>query len=167
MCGISGEMIFNGRDRVDQAVLQAMCDAIAHRGPDDSGTWISPNCSVGLGSRRLSIVDLSPAGHMPMSNEDGTVWITFNGEIYNHAKLRVDLEKRGHRYHSRTDTETIIHLYEELGERCVEKLNGMFAFAIWDERKRQLLLARDHFGKKPLYYWRNNDRLVFASEIKA
>src|SRR6266478_7944836 len=110
MCGISGEMIFNGRDRVDQAVLQAMCDAIAHRGPDDSGTWISPDGRVGLGSRRLSIVDLSPAGHMPMSNEDGTVWITFNGEIYNFADLRRELEckSNAHRFRSHTDTEVIV-----------------------------------------------------------
>jgi asparagine synthase (glutamine-hydrolysing) len=167
MCGICGELIFNGRDRVDQAVLQAMCDAIAHRGPDDAGLWINSARNVGLGSRRLSIVDLSPAGHMPMSNETGSVWITYNGEIYNHAKLRPGLERQGHRYHSRTDTETVIHLYEQLGERCVEHLDGMFAFALWDEHKQQLLLARDHFGKKPLYYWRDDNRLVFASEIKA
>jgi asparagine synthase (glutamine-hydrolysing) len=167
MCGIAGELIFNERDRVDPAVLRAMCDAIAHRGPDDAGTWISPEGRVGLGSRRLSIVDLSPAGHMPMSNEDGAVWITYNGEVYNHARLRPGLEQRGHRYRSRTDTETIVHLYEELGERCVEKLDGMFAFALWDQRHRRLLLARDPFGKKPLYYWRDSNRLVFASEIKA
>ena len=167
MCGISGELIFNGRDRVDLAVLRTARDTIAHRGPDDAGDWINPTGQVGLGSRRLSIVDLSPAGHMPMSNEDGTVWIAFNGEIYNHAKLRAGLERRGHKYRSRTDTETIVHLYEELGERCVEQLDGMFAFAIWDERKQQLLLARDQLGKKPLYYWRDNNRLVFASEIKA
>ncbi len=167
MCGIAGELIFDERERVDPAVLRAMCDAIAHRGPDDAGAWISPDGRVGLGSRRLSIVDLSPAGHMPMSNEDGTVWITYNGEVYNHARLRPGLEQRGHRYRSRTDTETILHLYEELGERCVEKLDGMFAFALWDERRKRLLLARDHFGKKPLYFWRDSRRLVFASEIKA
>jgi asparagine synthase (glutamine-hydrolysing) len=167
MCGINGELIFNGRDRVDLAILQATRDTIAHRGPDDAGAWINPTGQVGLGSRRLSIVDLSPAGHMPMSNEDGTIWITFNGEIYNHAKLRAGLERRGHRYRSRTDTETIVHLYEEMGERCVEQLDGMFAFAIWDENKQHLLLARDQLGKKPLYYWRDDQRLVFGSEIKA
>ena len=107
------------------------------------------------------------AGHQPMSNEDGTVWITFNGEIYNHASLRAGLEQRGHRYRSHTDTETIIHLYEELGERCVEQFDGMFALAIWDERKQRLLLARDQIGKKPLYYWNDGGRIVFASEIKA
>ena len=167
MCGIAGELILSQRDRIDPNVLRTMGEAIAHRGPDDSGEWINPSGHVGLASRRLSIVDLSPAGHMPMSNEDGTVWIAFNGEIYNHAKLRVDLERRGHQYRSRTDTETIIHLYEELGERCVEQLDGMFAFAIWDERKQRLLLARDQLGKKPLYFWRNGERIVFVSEIKA
>src|SRR2546422_672879 len=167
MCGISGELIFGGRDRIDQAVLVAMRDAIAHRGPDDAGAWTNPTGHVGLGTRRLSILDLSAAGHMPMSNEDGTVWITFNGEIYNHAKLRAGLERRGHRYRSCTDTETIVHLYEELGEHCVEQLDGMFALAIWDEHKQQLLLARDQIGKKPLYYWRDGERIVFGSEIKA
>jgi asparagine synthase (glutamine-hydrolysing) len=167
MCGICGEFIFNGRDHIQQSVVETMRDAISHRGPDDAGFWSNPDGRVGFGHRRLSIVDLSPAGHQPMSNEDGTVWITFNGEIYNHASLRAGLEQRGHRYRSLTDTETIIHLYEELGERCVEQLNGMFAFAIWDERKQQLLLARDQIGKKPLYYWNDGGRIIFASEIKA
>src|SRR3954452_18414728 len=112
MCGINGEIIFNGRDRIDQAVLLATRATLIHRGPDDAGLWINSAGSVGFASRRLSIVDLSPAGHMPMSNETGTIWITYNGEIYNHAKLRAGLERRGHRYHSHTDTETILHLYE-------------------------------------------------------
>src|SRR5579862_4848263 len=167
MCGISGEFIFSGRDRIQQNVLTAMRDAISHRGPDDAGEWISPDGRVGLGHRRLSIVDLSAAGHQPMCNEDGTVWIVFNGEIYNHAALRAGLEQRGHRYRSHCDTETIIHLYEEVGERCVEQFNGMFAFAIWDERKQRLFLARDQIGKKPLYYWNDGTRFLFASEIKA
>jgi asparagine synthase (glutamine-hydrolysing) len=167
VCGINGEIIFNQRGLVDRAVLTTARDAISHRGPDDAGLWLNPAGNVGLANRRLNIVDLSPAGHMPMSNEDGSVWITYNGEIYNHAKLRADLEQRGHQYRSRSDTETILHLYEEMGERCVEKLDGMFAFAIWDERQQRLLLARDHIGKKPLYYWRDVERLVFASEIKA
>ena len=167
MCGICGEFVFSGRDRIQQDVLQAMRDAISHRGPDDAGSWMSKDGRVGLGHRRLSIVDLSPAGHQPMSNEDGTIWIVFNGEIYNHAALRVGLEQRGHRYKSHCDTETIIHLYEEVGERCVEQFNGMFAFAIWDERRQKLFLARDQIGKKPLYYWNDGTRILFASEIKA
>src|ERR1043166_2844948 len=112
MCGINGEFIFSGRERIDNALLETMRDVIAHRGPDDAGTYISDDRAVGFGFRRLSIVDLSPAGHQPMSNEDGTVWIIFNGEIYNHRDLRETLEKHGHRYRSRTDTETIVHLYE-------------------------------------------------------
>src|SRR5712672_2302415 len=146
-----------------------MCDAIAHRGPDDAGTWISPDGGVGLGSRRLSIVDLSPAGHMPMSNEDGTVWITFNGEIYNLAELRRELEGKGHRFRSHTDTEAMVHLYEEYGADCLNRLHGMFAFAICDLRgtSPKLFLARDHFGIKPLYYCERDGKLAFASEVKA
>lgn len=167
MCGICGEFVFGNRDRVEPGVLQTMCDSIAHRGPDDAGSWCSNDRRVGLGTRRLSIVDLSPAGHQPMSNEDGTVWITFNGEIYNHRDLRADLVKRGHKYRSQSDTETIIHLYEEYGDQCVNQLDGMFAFAIWDAKQQRLFLARDRLGKKPLYYWLDNERIVFASEIKA
>ncbi len=167
MCGIAGEFIFHGPTAVDPAVLVAMRDRMAHRGPDDAGAWLAANGRVGLGHRRLSIVDLSPAGHQPMSNEDGTIWITFNGEIYNHRDLRAPLEKAGHQYHSQTDTETIIHLYEEHGDDCLKMLDGMFALAIWDVNRQRLLVARDPLGKKPLYFWRDNDRLVFASEIKA
>src|SRR5206468_11642379 len=121
---------------------------------------------VGLGHRRLAIVDMA-GGHQPMVNEDQTVWIVFNGEIYNHAALRPELEARGHRYRTRSDTETILHLYEEEGERCVERLQGMFAFAIWDRTRGRLLLARDRLGIKPLYYARTEHELLFASEIKA
>src|SRR4030095_10449816 len=121
--------------------LHAWGSAMCHRGPDASGAWRGRG--VGLGHRRLSIVDLSPAGRNPMPNEDGTVWITYNGEVYNHAALRQELEAKGHVYRSQTDTETIVHLYEEEGIRCVERLQGMFAFAIWDTRKRELFLARD------------------------
>ena len=167
MCGISG--LANWGDR---ATLSRMNAVQAHRGPNDSGVWEhrSPDGTyVGLGSRRLSILDLSPDGHMPMSNEDGTVWITYNGEIYNFADLRHELENQGHRFASNTDTEVIVHLYEEMGDDCVTRLNGMFAFAICDLRGSapRLLLARDHFGIKPLYYTLNSGRLAFASEAKA
>ncbi len=164
MCGIAG--LYNLADQPIAAErVEAMCDLIRHRGPDDSGLWT--HGPVGLGHRRLSIIDLSARGHNPMPNEDETVWITFNGEIYNYRDLRPALIEKGHRFRSQTDTEVIIHLYEELGPECVTQLNGMFAFALWDERQRRLLLARDRFGVKPLYYTRLGDTLAFASEIKA
>src|SRR5437867_1970587 len=141
-----------------------MRDALRHRGPDDQGVWIAG--PVGLATRRLSIIDVA-GGHQPMANEDGSVWITYNGELYNHPVLRPQLEARGHRYQTRSDTETILHLYEEEGERCVEQLRGMFAFAIWDRGRRRLLLARDRLGIKPLYYALTDDELLFGSEIKA
>jgi asparagine synthase (glutamine-hydrolysing) len=142
-----------------------MRDVMTHRGPDDAGLYLDGN--VGLGHRRLSIVDVA-AGHQPMTNEDGTLHITYNGEIYNHADFREELEARGHIYQTHCDTETIIHLYEEYGASCVDDLRGMFAFAIWDERQRELLLARDRLGVKPLYYAQTDDgSLYFASEIKA
>jgi len=144
-----------------------MRETLRHRGPDDAGAWISPQGRVGLGHARLSIVDLSKAGRQPMSNEEGSVWITFNGEIYNHTNLRGPLEAKGHRYHSTTDTESIVHLYEEIGEATPSQLDGMFAFAIYDARKDELLLARDRIGVKPLYYAVLPGGLLFASEIKA
>jgi asparagine synthase (glutamine-hydrolysing) len=167
MCGISG--LVNWGDRETLARMNAVQ---VHRGPDDSGIWEyrCPDGSyVGLGSQRLSIIDLSPDGHMPMSNEDGTIWITYNGEIYNFAELRRELEGRGHRFASQTDTEVIVHLYEEEGQDCVQRLNGMFAFAICDLRRTRplLFLARDHFGIKPFYYVCRDGRLAFASEAKA
>ncbi len=167
MCGICGVLAFNDGFDCDEQVVVAMRDAMVHRGPDDAGVWTSPTGRAALGHRRLSIVDVSAAGHQPMCNEDGTVWVAFNGEIYNHAALRPELEARGHRYRSHCDTETIIHLYEEEGERCVERLDGMFALAIWDERRRELFLARDRVGKKPLYWTRTPSGFAFASEIKA
>ncbi|HLH15330.1 MAG TPA: asparagine synthase (glutamine-hydrolyzing) [Solirubrobacteraceae bacterium] len=167
MCGICGVLAFNDSFPCDERLLVAMRDAMTHRGPDDAGTWVSPSGRAALGHRRLSIVDISPAGHQPMSNEDGSVWVAFNGEIYNHAELREELEARGHRYRSHCDTETIVHLYEEEGERCVERLDGMFAIAVWDERRRELFLARDRLGKKPLYWTRAAGGMAFASEIKA
>jgi len=164
MCAIVGIVQLDPRERVGDVRLKRMRDVLHHRGPDGAGLWIEG--PVGLGHRRLAIVDVA-GGHQPMANEDQTVWIVFNGEIYNHAELRPELEARGHRYRTRSDTETILHLYEEEGERCVERLRGMFAFAVWDRTRRRLLLARDRLGIKPLYYARTDRELLFASEIKA
>ena len=164
MCGIVGIVRLDPNDTVDEARLMQMRDALHHRGPDDEGLWVEG--PVGLGHRRLAIVDVA-GGHQPMANEDQTVWIVFNGEIYNHAALRPELEAKGHRYRTRSDTETILHLYEEEGERCVERLQGMFAFAVWDRVRRRLFLARDRLGIKPLYYASTERALLFASEIKA
>ena len=168
MCGITGIFEFGpGEDRVDASVLTRMRDTLTHRGPDDAGLYINPDRTLGFGHRRLSIIDLSPAGRQPMCNEDGTVWITFNGEIYNHRALRADLERRGHVYRSRTDTETIVHLYEEMGEDFVSRLEGDFAIALWDEKTRVLHLVRDRLGVKPLYYALLPGAVLFGSEIKA
>ena len=167
MCGICGIVAFDAGLRVEPEILTAMTDSLRHRGPDDAGSFIAPDRRVALGHRRLSIIDLSPAGHQPMSNEDGSVWIAYNGEVYNHQALRQELEAKGHRFRSATDTEAIVHLYEEEGERCVERLEGMFALAIWDERRRSLLLARDRIGVKPLYYAQLPGGVVFGSEVKA
>jgi len=164
MCGIVGIVGLNTSEPVDETRLKIMRDVLRHRGPDGEGLWTEG--SVGLGFRRLAIIDVE-GGAQPMANEDGSVWVVFNGEIYNHAKLRPWLEGRGHRYRTRSDTETIVHLYEEEGERCVERLQGMFAFAIWDRTRQRLLLARDRLGIKPLYYALTDRELVFASEIKA
>jgi len=155
MCGIVGIVNGAGGEPVDRELLERMTKRLAHRGPDDEGIFLDG--TMGFGHRRLSIVDLSPSGHQPMTNEDGSVWITFNGEIYNHLALRRELTSRGHRYHSQSDTETILHLYEERGERAVAGLDGEFAFAIWDRRRRKLLLARDRLGVKPLYYTQQGD----------
>jgi len=164
MCGIAGLVNFVPAFPANRWLLQRMCDAIRHRGPDDEGMVLRG--SVGLGMRRLSIIDLE-GGHQPISNEDGSVWIVFNGEIYNHRELRDELRAKGHVYKTQSDTESILHLYEELGERCVERLRGMFAFAIWDEGRRRLFLARDRVGIKPLFYRLTDDGLIFASEMKA
>ena len=161
MCGIAGTINCLGIDR-----LNAMTDAQAHRGPDDRGVREFPEERVGLGHRRLSILDLSPAGHEPMSNRQETIWITFNGEIYNFMELRRELEQQGCEFQSQTDTEVLLRLYEREGTDCFKRLNGMFAFAILDRRLKKLVLARDHFGIKPLYYHRSRERFVFASEIK-
>ncbi len=163
MCGLAGSV--NRVAPCDREVLTAMTRALRHRGPDDEGFYV--NDTVGLGHRRLSIIDLSPGGHQPLSNEDGSIWITFNGEIYNFQALREELLARGHSFRGNSDTEVIVHLYEELGPNCVERLRGMFAFAIWDDRQRRLLLARDRVGKKPLLYATLSDGgLAFASEFQ-
>ncbi len=145
MCGIAGIVASDRLDTEDRERVIRMRDVIAHRGPDDTGIFI--DAQAALGHRRLSIVDVA-AGHQPLSNEDGTVWIAFNGEIYNHADVRVALEAAGHRYKTRCDTETIVHAYEEWGDACVDHLRGMFAFAIWDAPRRRLLLARDRLGRE-------------------
>jgi len=163
MCGIVGIVKLDPREHVEQKRLKQMQDVLSHRGPDGEGLWIEG--PVGFGHRRLAIVDVA-GGQQPRANEDQTVWIVFNGEIYNHPTLRPELEARGHRYRTRSDTETILHLYEEEGERCVERLQGMFAFAIWDRVRGRLLLARDRLGIKPLYYASTDRELLFASEIK-
>lgn len=164
MCGICGKLNFDRERPVLESQLKRMADTIHHRGPDDEGYYTSG--SVGFGFRRLSIIDLS-TGHQPISNEDGTVWIVFNGEIYNFQELRDDLQKKGHVFRTKTDTEAIVHLYEEYGERCVEKLRGMFGFAIWDGPRRRLMVARDRVGIKPIYYAVTRDSFVFGSEMKA
>jgi asparagine synthase (glutamine-hydrolysing) len=166
MCGIAG--FFEPEERLSPAeqrnVLAQMCNVIEHRGPDDEGFFVEDG--VALGMRRLSIIDLF-TGRQPISNEDGMVWIVFNGEIYNYRELRDDLIRRGHTFKTNTDTETIIHLYEEEGEACVTRLRGMFAFAIYDKRNRKLFIARDRVGVKPLHYALAGNRLVFGSEIKS
>ena len=164
MCGIAGIVASDRLEADDRDRVVRMRDVIAHRGPDDAGLFA--DAQAGLGHRRLSIVDVA-AGHQPLSNEDGTVWIAFNGEIYNHAQVRVGLEAAGHQYKTRCDTETIVHAYEEWGDACVDHLRGMFAFAIWDAPRRRLLLARDRLGVKPLYWAMAGGRLLFGSEIKS
>ena len=164
MCGICGIYHFNKEKRVDPLTINKMCDVLKHRGPDDQGTYFSAN--IGLGHRRLSIIDIE-GGHQPMSNEDDTVWIIQNGEIYNYLELRSGLVSEGHKFKTHSDTEVILHLYEKLGFDCLDELNGMFAFAIWDARKRILFLARDRLGIKPLYYYLDKEKIIFASEIKA
>ncbi len=167
MCGINGVWSRVG-ESVDAEQVARLRDTMRHRGPDGKGLWRRPERGdVVLGHRRLAIVDLTDAGLQPMANEDRSVHVTFNGEIYNHAELRTELDKRGHRFLSHCDAEVLVHLYEELGEAMVERLVGMFAFAIWDERRQSLLLARDRLGVKPLYWINNGRRFAFASEIKA
>src|SRR5271163_143799 len=164
MCGIAGIFEFGQGAHVDSDVLRRMCDVIAHRGPDDDGFLTRGR--IGLGMRRLSIVDLA-TGHQPIGNEDGSIWIVFNGEIYNHRALRENLITRGHRYRTQSDTETIVHLYEEYGRDCVQHLRGMFAFVIWDRNKHSPFAARDRMGIKPFYYRWDGKAFLFGSEMKA
>jgi len=164
MCGIVGMINHAAAHSVDMRDIERMCDAIVHRGPDDAGVYCEGN--VGIGMRRLSIIDVA-GGRQPISNEDKTIWIVFNGEIYNYQGLRRELKDAGHQFRTNTDTETIVHLYEQYGLDCLQHLRGMFAFAIWDENKKRLFAARDRLGIKPLFWMTDGDRLVFASEIKA
>ena len=160
MCGIAGIV----SQSADLEFIGPMTEALSHRGPDGSGVWSDGLC--GLGHRRLAIIDLSEKGKQPLCNESETVWIVFNGEIYNFQELRVELEGCGHKFNSHTDTEVIVHAYEQWGTACLKKLRGMFAFAIWDQQERRLFLARDRVGKKPLYYADNGRCFAFASELQ-
>src|SRR5678816_2450021 len=165
MCGIAGKLNNDRNKQVEAGIVRAMCQTIVHRGPDDEGIYVDG--PVGLGMRRLSIIDIA-GGHQPISNEDGTVWVVFNGEIYNYRELRPNLEARGHRFATNSDTETIVHAYEEYGPDCVKHLRGMFALAIWNDKTRELYIARDRVGKKPLYYTVTpGQTIVFGSEIKS
>lgn len=163
MCGICGIFYPGARHAVDRQLLETMNRQITHRGPDDDGFYLEDN--VGLAMRRLSIIDVK-TGHQPISNENDTVWIVFNGEIYNHKELRSKLEHLGHHYRTQSDTETIVHLYEQYGRDCVTYLRGMFAFAIWDRRHKVLFAARDRLGIKPFYYLSDSTKVLFGSEIK-
>ncbi len=164
MCGLCGVLNFDGETPVDQEALAAMTATLQNRGPDDLGYYLEG--PAGLGHRRLSIIDLE-TGHQPLANEDKTIWIVYNGELYNYPEIRNNLVKAGHRFATTSDTEVIVHAYEEYGADCLKAMNGMFAFAIWDSRKKRLLLARDRLGIKPLYYARLPKCLLFGSEVKA
>src|SRR5689334_3534675 len=167
MCGIAGFFALHGelpRQAASRPVLERMVAAVRHRGPDDGGVYL--DARAGLGHRRLSIVDLSPAGHQPLSSADGALWVTFNGEIFNYVELRSELEARGHAFRSHSDTETIVQAYAEHGPACVESFNGDFAYGLWDRRRQRLVLARDRMGVRPLYYTVAGGVLVFASEVK-
>ena len=165
MCGIVGKYNLQPGEPVSSELIKAMCDKIIYRGPDDSGVYVDGE--IGLGHRRLSIIDLSELGHQPMASQDKMIWITYNGEIYNFQVLRDDLITKGYTFKSNTDTEVIIYLYQEYGVGCLKYLRGMFAFVIWDQRKSILFLARDRIGKKPLFYYHDGRTFVFASEIKS
>jgi len=164
MCGICGVFYYEKTHDVYETEIRKMCRVISHRGPDDEGVFVKNN--IGIGMRRLSIIDLA-TGRQPISNEDNSIWIVFNGEIYNYRELRQELQNRGHKFRTNSDTEVIVHAYEEFDEECPKRLNGMFAFAIWDGRKNRLFLARDRIGIKPLYYCQDNRGVVFGSELKS
>src|SRR4030042_6073591 len=162
MCGIAGIIDINSTP--ERSLIEKMCRIMIHRGPDGEGYY--RDGPVALGHRRLSIIDLQ-GGKQPMSNEDGTVWITYNGEVYNFPEIKKELIEKGHRFKTRSDTETIVHAYEEYGVHCLKKLRGMFAFGIWDDKNKVLFIARDRLGKKPLYYYSDDRKFIFASELKA
>ena len=164
MCGIVGMVRADGAS-ISAALLERMRDCLAHRGSDDAGLYLQGD--VGLGVRRLAILDTTSAGHQPMANHDGTLWVVFNGEIYNYVELAEELRRAGHRLVSSSDTEVLLHLYEQFGKECLHRLNGMFAFAVWDARERLLFAARDRLGIKPFYFHHRRDRFLFASEVKA
>lgn len=164
MCGICGVFEYERRTDLPAAMVHAMNQTMIHRGPDDGGVFVGPG--IGLGHRRLSIIDLA-GGHQPMSNEDGNIWVLLNGEIYNYPELRAELLQQGHVFATKSDTEAIVHAYEDFGEGCFAKLRGMFSIALWDSRQRKLILARDRVGKKPLFYAADKDRILFGSELKA
>ena len=165
MCGIAG--IIDNQRPVSEAQLNAMTTAIRHRGPDDEGIYINEKKSAGLGHRRLSFLDLSEKGRQPLSSADGSLWITYNGEIYNFRELKKELQQFGHVFHTNTDSEVLIYAYRQWKEKMLNRLIGMWAFAIWDEKEQTLFASRDRFGIKPFYYGEQNGRFVFASEIKA
>jgi len=164
MCGICGIYNYNLDTPVESDLLKKMADVMSHRGPDDQGIFIDRN--IGLGHSRLSIIDVT-GGHQPLSNEDGSIWLVSNSEIYNFHELKIELQKKGHVFKTKTDTEVVVHAYEEYGKECVTKFNGMFAFAIWNKNEERLFLARDRLGIKPLYYYFNGHKFIFASEIKS
>ena len=166
MCGIVGHLKI--AESINPQLFDQMRDTLQHRGPDGSGTQILNNNKIALGHRRLSIIDLSNFGKQPMCNEDATIWLTFNGEIYNFEKIRTELQEKGHIFISKTDSEVLVHGYEEWGvEELLSKLNGMFAFAIWDQKEQKLVAARDRFGIKPFYFYHDSKQFIFASELKA
>ena len=164
MCGIAGFIDKENMQESAERCINAMCNMIRHRGPDDQGTWTGDG--VALGMRRLSIIDVA-GGHQPIFNEDGSILVVFNGEIYNYQAAKKTLQERGHHFQTRSDTEVIVHAYEEYGDDCPNYLRGMFAFALWDRKRQRLLAARDRFGKKPLNYYWDGQRLIFGSEIKS
>lgn len=166
MCGITGVFNYKSKSPVDRHVLKKMCDVIKHRGPDEEGSYFDDSLGIALGHRRLSIIDLK-SGQQPMTDDEGRVWIVFNGEIYNFPELRKDLLNKGYKFHTHSDTEVIINFYKEYGEKNFDKLNGIFSFAIYDKQQQCLILARDHFGVKPLYYTKQNGKFIFSSEIKS
>lgn len=166
MCGVNGLFDYKNNEPISRDLLTRMTSLMAHRGPDGDGFYFDDSAGVGLGHRRLSIIDLS-TGDQPMTNEDDSIWIVFNGEIYNYKDIRRDLEAKGHQFRTSSDTEVILHAYEEYGVDCPAHFNGIFAFGLWDTNKRRLFLARDHFGILPLYYTSEGGMFRFASEVKA